>query len=208
VIMQCVIYSGVDWSGSPGREPHDPLLVLAIVHFDEHVLPNLERELATARAALRLPPTYPFKHLSASAAVHSQVFAALGRLAMQAHVHIIDKTTWTGQYIRQSSGPDRICDGLITLVLGCPNAFVAKQQLFVDLDRKKDMPMVRNQRTALSQALKGAGRQSFKNVQPCPDHRLHGGIIQVADMIAGEVHQQGGLTGPYLPALGTKVRVV
>jgi hypothetical protein len=202
-----VICSGLDWSGSPGREPHDPLLVLAIVHFDEAVLPDLDHELAAARTALRLPPTYPFKHLSASTAVHHHVFSALGRLAMQAHVHIIDKTTWTEQYVRQSSGPDRICDGLIALVLGCPDAIVAKQRLFVDLERR-DLPIVRHQRKALSRALQGVGRKSFGNVQPCPDHREHGGIIQVADMIAGEVHQQGDIVGPYLPALGTKIRRV
>ena len=72
-----MISPGLDWSGSPGREPHDPLLVFAIVHF-----------------------------------------AALGKLAMDAHVHIFNKATWTDQYMRQSSGADRICDGLITLVLG------------------------------------------------------------------------------------------
>lgn len=202
-----MIYSGLDWSGSPGREPHDPLLVLAIVHFDEQVLPDLDRELAAVRATLRLSLTYPFKHLGASTPIHQHLFAALGRLAMDAHVHIIDKATWTDQYSRQSSGPDRICDGLITLVLGCPDAVVAKQRLFVDLERR-DMPVVRNQRTALRHALRGVGRQSFGNVQPCPDHRLHGGIIQVADMIAGEVRDQGGLAGPYLPALGTKIRIV
>jgi hypothetical protein len=34
---------------------------------------------------------------------------------------------------------------------------------------------------------------------------VHGGIIQVAEMIAGEAHQQGGLTGPFLPELGARV---
>ena len=202
-----MIYSGLDWSGSPGFEPHDPLLVLAIVHFDEQVLPDLGRELAAVRMTLRLRSNYPFKHLSASPPVHHHVFAALSRLAMSAHVHIVDKSTWTKQYIRQSSGPDRICDGLITPVLGCPDSVVANQRLFVDLERK-DLSVVRNQRTALRQALRGIGRQPFGNVQPCPDHRLHGGIIQVADMIAGEVREQGGLSGPYLSALGAKIRIV
>ena len=199
-----MIYSGVDWSGSPGREPHDPLLVLAIVHFDEQILSDLERELAAVRATLRLPLTYPFKHLGASTAIHRHLFAVLGRLDMQAHVLIIDKATWTKDYLRRSTGPERICDGVIALIIGCPDPLVNGQRLFVDLQRR-DMDQLRDIRTALRHALRGVGRRSFANVQPCPDHRLHGGIIQVADMIAGEVHQQGGLIGPYLPALGAKI---
>jgi hypothetical protein len=202
-----VIYSGVDWSGSPGREPHDPLLVLAIVHFDEQVLPELDRELAEVRATLRLPPNYPFKHLDASMAIHRHLFGVLSRLDMQAHVLVIDKAAWTKDYIQRSSGPERICDGVLALILGCPDPLVDGQRLFVDLERR-DMNQLRDMRTAVRKALRGVARRSFANVQPCPDHRLHGGIIQVADMIAGEVHQQGGVTGPFLPALGARIRTV
>jgi hypothetical protein len=197
----------VDWSGSPGRELHDPLLVLAIVHFDDEALRDLERELAAARAALRLPPDYPFRHVGASVPTHEHVFSALRRLTMQAHVHVIDKTAWTKDYVQRSRGPERICDGVIELILGCADPLVDGQRLFVDLERR-DMDQLRDLRTAIRKALRGVGRRSFVNVQPCPDHRLHGGIIQVADMIAGEVHQHGELTGPYLPTLGGKIRRV
>ena len=202
-----MIYSGLDWSGSPGREPHDPLLVLAIVHFESEILPDLERELGAIRTNLRLPPNFVFKHLGASTPTQQRLFAALGRLPMRAHVLIVDKSTWTDEYVRRSRGPDRVFDAVIALVLGCPEALVARQRLFVDLERR-DMRMVRDLRTAIRQALSGAGRKSFANVQPCPDHRQHGSIVQIADLIAGEVHEQGGLGGPYLPALGAKLRIV
>lgn len=195
-----VIYSGLDWSGSPGREAHDPLLVIAIVHFDGDELLRLEAELSAVRKALRLTPDYVFKHLGASRPVQDRVFSILAALNLRAHITMIDKSTWTEEYVRQSSGPDRIRDGIVALVLGCPDALVAKQRLFVDLPRA-EMKLIRDQRTAIGQALRGAGRKSFGNVQPRPDHRRGASIIQMADMIAGEVHEQRGLTGPYLPAL-------
>ena len=204
---ELVIYSGLDWSGSPGMEPHDPLLVLAIVHFDEAALTRLAVELGKVRSRLRLSPDHVFKHVNASIAARRAFFQTLGRTDMQGHVHLIDKAAWTEQYVKTSRGPDRIRDGIVTLVVGCPDALVAGQRLFVDLQRK-DMEQVRNLRTAVRQALRGVQRKSFANVQPCPDHRQHGQIIQVADMIAGEVREQGALTGPYLPALGGRIRVV
>ena len=172
-VVQSVIYSGLDWSGSPGNEPHDLLLVLAIVHIDGEVLPRLGDGLDAVRKRLRLPPNYVFKHLGASVNVQQNVFAALGNVALQSHVTIVNKSTWTDQYLQQSSGPDRICDAVIALVLGCPDAVVARQRLFVDLPRG-EMRIVRDLRTAIRQALTGVGRKSFANVQPCPDHRQHG----------------------------------
>ncbi len=43
---QDMIYSGLDWSGSPGPE-HGPWLVLAIAHVDEVDLETLDTELAS-----------------------------------------------------------------------------------------------------------------------------------------------------------------
>jgi hypothetical protein len=202
-----MIYSGLDWSGSPGREAHAPFLVFAIVHCVGDDLPRLESKLSMARKVLRLPPDYVFKHLGASRPVQDHVFAILRRLRLRAHVHIIEKSTWTDEYVRRSSGPDRICDGMVALVLGCPDVLVANQRLFVDLPRD-EMKLIRDQRTAIGQALRGAGRKSFGNVQPRPDHRQHGSIIQIADTIAGEVHEQRGLTGPYLPWFGSRIKLV
>lgn len=181
--------------------------MLAIAHIDETDLEDLRDALAAARIALRLPEDYAFKHLGASIAVHDQVFGALGRLPIQAHVLGIDKTTWTDEYMRRSRGPDRLCDALISLVLGCPDHLIAGQRLFIDLERK-DLPQIRDQRTALRHALAGVGRMSFGKVQPCPDHRLNGTIVQIADMIAGEVHQHGGPGGPYIGPLGSKIHLL
>jgi hypothetical protein len=180
---------------------------MTIVHFDEVVLTALRQALQTVRSRLRLPPDYAFRHVNASASARRAFFATLAQSRFQGHVLLIDKTMWTDHYRKQSRGPDRIRDGVVRLVLECPDDLFAGQRLFIDLERR-DMEQIRVLRTALRQLLRTAQRSSFTNVQPSPDHRLHGEIIQVADMIAGEVREQKSLSGPYLPLLGAKIRIV
>jgi hypothetical protein len=50
-------------------------------------------------------------------------------------------------------------------------------------------------------------RQSFKNVKARPDHRSDSSIIQVADMIAGEVRVNGGKLGPNLASIREKIEL-
>jgi hypothetical protein len=45
-------------------------------------------------------------------------------------------------------------------------------------------------------------------MQPCPDHRIEGGIVQIADMLEGEYREQHGLDGPYLPRIETRITVL
>jgi hypothetical protein len=202
-----VIYSGLDWSGSPGNEPHDRLLTFAIVHLDGDLLPDLDAQLSEARRRLRLLSSTPFHHVGASLAAHREFYAAIARIPILARVLVIDKTSWDHDYLKRSRGNDRICDGVVDLVCACPDEVVAGQGLFVDL-RRKDMAQVRQMRAAMKARLHLDGRRTFENVQPCPDHRIHGGLVQVADMIAGEVREQGGISGPYLRSLGAKVMLV
>jgi hypothetical protein len=202
-----VIYSGLDWSGSPGHEPHDPLLVFAVPHIDESDLRRLAAGLATAKQRLHVAETYVFRHVGASAAAHRAFYEVLVDLPIDIHVHVVEKPRWTAEFVKRTSGPDRICDCVVTIIVGCPDRVVANQKLLVDL-RRQDMAFVRALRKSLSRALLGIGRKTFENVQPCPDHRIEGGIVQVADMIAGEIREQGALRGPYLEALGARIQSV
>lgn len=203
-----MIYSGVDWSGSPGRE-QGPWLVFAIVHVGATDLPSLELALANARRNLGRDPDYAFKHSRAKSFVdvHHRFYEAIRRVSWHAHVHMLDKAGWSGQRVKGSRGTDCICDGLVALVIGCPIAVVAHQVLFIDLP-PTEASTVQSYRTAMRKSLKGIRRTGFKNVRPCPDHRQHGAIIQVADMIAGEVREHKGLAGPFLPELRSRVRLV
>jgi hypothetical protein len=93
-------------------------------------------------------------------------------------------------------------------VFGCADSLVADQRLFVVLP-SSERRIIRTWRTALRKALKSGARQSIGNIQPCPDHRQkYGDIVQVADMIAGEVHEQAGLGGPNLATMSSRIRLV
>jgi len=156
---------------------------------------------------LGLPDSYVFRHVGASTAAHRAFYEALANTSIEAYIHVIEKAQWTADYLKWSGGLDRICDGIVGIVLGCPDSLVAQQKLLIDL-RRKDMRFVRTIRLALRRALAGVGRATFDNVQPCPDHRIEGGIVQVADMIAGEVREQGAVRGPYLSAINARMHRV
>jgi hypothetical protein len=201
-----MIVTGLDWSGNPGRG-HGPWLVPAFVHVEADQFSHLDAQLANARALLRVAPGFAFKHVHASPAVHRAFYAAIRNVEFQAHILLVDKTQWSTEYLQQSTGPARICDAVIELAFACPDPIIAGQLLYVDLPRSQKRT-VNEMRTALRRALTGAGRRTFEDVRPCPDHRQHGALVQVADMLAGEINEFAGLGGPFLPALGNRVKVV
>jgi hypothetical protein len=203
-----VIYSGLDWSGSPGLE-QGPWLVLAVVHFDDAELAALDTALRRARKHLGFPPRYVFKHNRAkgSKEIHDQFYDALRAIDFAAHVHMLNTEAWHALRSGKTRDVDGIRAGILDLVLGCPDRVIAGQVLFIDLPAA-EAPIAQQYKTAIRQALMRIDRKGFREVRPCPDDRLQGGIIQAADMIAGEVREHGGLLGPYLPSLGARVQQV
>lgn len=202
-----MIYSGLDWSGSPG-EAHGPLVAFAVVHIDQSEAASLDAELYAARQALRLPPGYVFSHNGSSARTREAFFAALQRTSLTSHVHIVRKAEWAAQQVEKPTGAKFLRDAIVSLILGCPDVLVARQVLYIDLPARE--VAVAGYQPAIREALRAGRpkRTGFKDVRPCADHRLHGGIIQAADMIAGEARARGGLLGPYLPRLGSRVVLV
>ncbi|MGH2615373.1 MAG: hypothetical protein ACRDJC_09045 [Thermomicrobiales bacterium] len=201
-----MIYSGLDWSGSPGNE-HGPWLEIAIAHVDEDNMPKLDAELARIRDELRLSPDFPFRHSETTARTKSAFFAAVRRVPLTVHGHMLDKAAWSAQYVSGSSGFDCICDGIITLLARCPRHVVDRQILYIDLPRR-DGKLVERYRTTIRQALRRAKHPAFRDLKPRPDHRQDAAIIQVADMVAGEIRAQAGIAGPYLPSLGSRIQMV
>jgi hypothetical protein len=203
-----MIYSGLDWSGSPGRG-QGPLLVFAAAHIDRGDVPPLDAELAAAKTRLGLPPTFVFSHNGASPRTLAASFDAIARVPVTAHVHLLDKTAWGAQQVGKPKGADCLCDGIVTLAQRCPDSVVARQILYIDLPGNEEGALTRY-RTEIRRALRAARprRAGFSDVRPCPDHRLQGGLIQVADAIAGEVRIRNGLSGPNLLRLGSAVMLV
>jgi hypothetical protein len=138
-----------------------------------------------------------------------EFFSAVSRVAITGHAHMLDKARWSAAQQRKPTGPDCIRDGIISLILACPESVVADMVLYIDLP-PEEANVVARLRTEIRQALRSARprRAGFRNVRPCPDHRRHGGIIQVADMIAGEVREREGIAGPHLQRLVPRIRLV
>ena len=201
-----MIYSGLDWSGSPG-EAHGPWLVIAVAHLDEADLSILDLELANVRAMLRLDPNFVFHHRETTDQTRKAFFGALCRVPVSAHVHMLNKRTWSSVYMAGSSGTDCICDGIVTLLTKCPQDVVDGQMLYIDLPRREGK-LVQRYRTTIRQAMRRARQPAFRDMKPRPDDHADGALIQVADMIAGEVRQHSGMAGPYLPSLRHLVEIV
>lgn len=199
-----MIYSGLDWSGTPG-DRQGPWLVFAVVHVDDSDLPTLDAEFLAAKRNLRVSPDFVFKHDNAANAVIAEVFSALQRTPLQAHVHLLDKAAWKAAFGGRAKGNDMICGGIVQLVMACPNAIVAKQVLLVD---PPSMKLVRELRTSIRKSFRGVHRTGFRDVRPRRDDAADGAIIQAADLIAGEARRQVGLGGPHFPRLAGRVRVV
>jgi hypothetical protein len=199
-----MIYSGLDWSGSPGNT-HGPWLVFAVVHVDETDLPTLEAELAAAAARLRWPREFVFRHVGADETMHREFYEALRRIPFQAHVYLLDKAAWRAQYGGKGTrGDDCLCDGISTLILRCPAAVTSDQILYIDLPHK-ERTTIKKYREVIRSALIGANRETFRRIKARADNRRDGGIIQIADMLCGEVAENQGLVGDYLPGIKPKI---
>jgi hypothetical protein len=170
-----VIYSGLDWSGSPGNE-HGPWLVIAIAHVDEANMPKLDAELARIRDELRLSPAFPFRHSETTPRTRRAFFAALHRVPLSVHGHMVNKAVWAARHVPGSSGFDCICDGMITLILGCPKGVVDRQLLYIDLPRNEGK-LVERYRTTIRQALRQARHPAFRDLKARPDDRRDAAII-------------------------------
>jgi hypothetical protein len=201
-----VIYSGIDWSGSPGPA-HGPWLVIAVVHIDEVHLPTLDAELARVRKALGVSDDFVFRHNGSSVRTKREFFAAIARVPLHVRVHMLNKARWSAQYVKGSTGTDCTCDGIVELIAKCPRECIDWQLLYIDL-HPDEKQLVERYRTTIRQAMRRAGQPAFKDMKPRPDERRDGAIIQVADMMAGEVRREAGLAGAYLPALRSRMEIV
>jgi hypothetical protein len=203
-----VNYTGIDWSGSPGRV-HGPSIVFAAIHIDGTEIGTLNNELATARKLLDRPPNFVFSHTGASLDTHRRFYAALSKIPFQADIFELDKAAWhraVGD--KGSRGSDCECDGIIRLVMACPVDVTGDRMLYLDLPRTKPQrKRIEDIRTAIRKAMRGAKRATFEDVQGRPDDSGDGAIIQVADMLAGEMREFGALAGPHLPAFARRIRV-
>jgi hypothetical protein len=84
---------------------------------------------------------------------------------------------------------------------------VDDQILLIDLPRR-ERDVLEAFRTAIRKSMRQAHRAPFRSIKPHPDLRLEGGIVQVADMIAGEVREYAGIRGPFLEPLACRIKMV
>lgn len=204
--------SGLDWSGSAGdprRTPgSNPRLVMVVSHIADDDLPILGIGLSRLRARLRLSPEFTFKHLGSAHRARKVFFSTLVDIPFTAHALVIDKLVdRDADYFKQNTGPRQLTNAIIELIDHCPSQIVGGGTLLVDLPRR-ELNYIRELRTLVRKHLRANGRKSFHNIRPCPDHRLDGTIVQVANMIAGELYERGEVAGPYLPPISHRITVI
>jgi hypothetical protein len=199
-----VIYSGLDWSEDVGG-PHG---YMAMVHVDGCDLATLEIELMAARKRLGKKLDYAFKHTDEKAIAHHHFYRAIAKVpTFTVNVYAYSRWGWTPRHSSPACGDPCICDAFISLALGCPRHLIENQILYIDYPRR-ERDIVVAFATALRNSMKGTLQRSFRHIRPRPDDRLEGGIIQAADMIPGEIREYPDLGGPYLPDLGSRIRIV
>lgn len=203
------ITSGLDWSGDAGdpkKTPGmSPLLVTAVVHIDVEDWDSLEQALAEARRTRSLPANYVFHFSGSRPKIREAFFDEIKGVPLFAHARLLDKRLWTRSYLQATTGDDRIQAEILELLLQCPDTCIGGQTLLIDGSRR-EARKIAPLKTALSRALTTRGRDGLRRVKACPDsHPTQGALVQVADMIAGALHDAGNITGPYLSGLGVRI---
>jgi hypothetical protein len=103
----------------------------------------------------------------------------------------VDRTRWTSAYLRETNGPERIRNAIVDLVDCLPEHLVGGQKLLVDQHRG-EKGFIRDLTRDLRGSQRLVGRASFAKVVARPDHGKDVGLIQIADMFAGEVRRRNG----------------
>jgi len=206
------VVSGLDWSGDAGdpkKTPGlSPLLVTAVVHLDVENWELLEAALAGARRIRSLPPDYVFHFSGSRPQIREALFKELKRVPLSAHGRVFDKNLWAQSYFRRTNGIARIQAEIVELMIHCPDHLIGGQTLLID-GEKSETKLIAPIKTELNRRLVIGRRASLRRVKTCPDdHQSQGAIIQVADMIAGALHDAGSVAGPYLAGFESKITLV
>ncbi|GEM_PF-2263724 len=205
--------SALDWSGDggdPAKTPGlPPLLVIVTVTLDvDDAKPRLHNALSRARRERNLPETHCFHHVSSKPAVTQAFFRALQPLPICVTASLIDKHQWDRTYIRSTTGNDRVISEIVKHVCNLPATTVAGQQLIVDLE-SQDTKLLDALRKSIRHAMRLEGRRSFADIRACPDRRRTlGDVIQVADMIAGQLRKHRAIDGPHLPLIKDRIVIL
>lgn len=160
-----MIYTAIDWSGSPGPR-HGEFIVFAALHLDETVRHiALEQELASVKAFLRQPAGFVFKHDQAAPLVRECVFEVLSRLTLQAHVYRLDKRLWKTAN-PTGSGNVMLEHGILRLVTTCPDRLTARGVLLID---PPSASFVTGLRTPINRAFRERRRTGFRSIRGLQD---------------------------------------
>jgi len=136
-----------------------------------------------------LPVSYPFKYSGSRPLIRDAFFSALGDAPITITALVINKSAWNKEQIRATPGTVRIAQAVAGLLLAAPQEIIANQRIMIDLPSNEEK-IVRLVRDEIRNRLRSEGRDSIRALKPVPDHRLQGGLIQIADMAAGLIQDE------------------
>lgn len=203
--------SALDWSGDPGdpsRSPGStPNLALVVVTFAVYAIPSLHDCLRRVRETRRLHADYQFHHVSSKEGVREGFFRELAKVDLRIFARTVDKKLWDQAYLTRTNGATRLMSELVLLIKSLPDDIVTDQQLLIDLERR-DQGLLRMLRQEIRRTLAFENRRGFQSIKACPDHQKQGGqLVQVADMIAGEIRREG-IGSPCLAPISANIILI
>lgn len=205
---ELVIYSGIDWSGSPGdpfRDGQSPYLVIGMAQADGDALTALTATLGAIRRSQRLDEAFAIRYSHCSDKVRRAFFSRIATSGTFVFLSTVDKRAWHRP--RRKGRPSEWLDEAIAdLVCRVPEQTVAGQVLIIDRPKWETKAVLRTAST-IKQALRGAGTHPFPKIKACPDDHPQGEIVQVADMFAGAL-AAASAGEPYLHLVRHRYAVV
>ena len=97
-------------------------------------------------------------------------------LPIDVYCNVVDKSLWKPAYVRMTSGPERIRQAIVDLILNIPDGQVTNQVLLVDQQRG-DKGFIRSLRLEIKAELRLESRATFRKIAARPDHRSDAGTI-------------------------------
>ena len=136
-----------------------------------------------------LPETYAFKYSGSRPLIRDAFLSTLGNAPITITALVINKSAWDKEQIKATPGTLRIARAVAGLLVVAPQEIIANQRIMIDLPSNEEK-IIRLVREEIRNRLRGEGRDPIRALKPVPDHRLQGGLIQIADMAAGLIHDE------------------
>lgn len=178
---------------------------MVAVRVADACLTDLDHELIALRKQFRFHERHAFRHASCTAVLRENFLECVCRIEFAAWARIIAKSTeWRDRFRPSEPGDQRLVQALIDVLVCIPANEHEPASLLLDIP-KTENHRVRRWAQEIRERNRQSGYPHFKRVKSQTDTDDGGGIIQIADMVAGSLNSE--MRGDLVLPRGVRSRI-